>query len=88
MRVSDKRAGNCSIEELERLIAEKKKEEAKAPAPLDVPNFDRITVEVKEYIASIERGEEPKDIEHWLYESAIEAVFGPKIWNWINSFHR
>lgn len=32
-----------------------------------------------------EEGYEDEDIRHYIYESAMEAVFGKDIWKWINS---
>jgi hypothetical protein len=25
-----------------------------------------------------------KDGEHWIFEAAMEALYGPEIWKWIN----
>ena len=27
---------------------------------------------------------EPKNYQHYIYEAAIEAVYGPDVWKWIN----
>jgi len=27
---------------------------------------------------------EPKDFEHYVYECAMEAIYGPDYWDWLN----
>lgn len=29
-------------------------------------------------------GDEPKDIENYVYEAIMEALYGPDVWEWIN----
>jgi hypothetical protein len=83
-----KDASDLSIDELEQLLEKKRKELKKAPAPLMVPNFDNIVQTAKDYVADIENDREPRDIEHWCFEAVLEAVYGPKVWHWLNGLHR
>lgn len=82
-----KHINDYSIEELQALIEQKKKEEREAPAPLVSPNFSPIINMVKEYISDLEKGREPADSKQWIFEAAVEAVYGRKIWDWVNKRH-
>lgn len=53
--------------------------------PLPTPDYTRL----QEYILIghndlLEYGSEPKDFEHFVYERAMEAIFGRGYWEWYN----
>jgi hypothetical protein len=59
------------------------------PIQVDSPDFTdliRSAQEYVEYISSEDYHEDGlSDYENQIFESAMEAVFGPKIWDWINN---
>lgn len=57
-----------------------------APKPLDVPDFNRLIVEVVEYVKWIESGEYHSDSERveYIFEEAVKAVYGDRVFDWVN----
>lgn len=57
----------------------------KRPQPLENPDF-RLLVETAEgYIHTLERGGYvDSDDEHYIFEAAMEAVYGKDVWKYIN----
>ena len=83
------RVSELTDEQLAAELARRKKLKAETPTPLATPNFDAVIATVKEYIDSLaKRGEEPKDCKQWMFEAAVEAVYGREIWQWISSRDR
>lgn len=75
-------------EQLEQELAARKaaKAEQEKPRPLPNPNFQRLQESCVACIEKIEKEGDPEgDCKHWIYESALEAVFGKDVWKWINS---
>ena len=77
----------CDIEdliaELER--REKEREEKERPKPVANPDWSHVQQLCEENIEHLAaHGYEPKDMDHYIYEAAIEAVFGKNVWVWIN----
>jgi hypothetical protein len=56
----------------------------KTPTPLEIIDFSAVIEMCKDHIANIENDEHDDDTDHYIYETAMEAVFGPKVWEWIN----
>lgn len=78
---------NYSIEELEKAIEEKKRQQ-KTIQPVDNPNFSELIQTVKEQVEGIiKEGEEPKDGEHWICEAAMKAVYGDDIFEKLKDFY-
>jgi hypothetical protein len=55
-----------------------------SPQPLKEPDFTKLKDQVMEYFEGLKRGETPKDAQHYIYEAAVEAVYGEEIWDFIN----
>ncbi len=57
-----------------------------APKPLDVPDFNRLIVEVMEYVKWIESGEYHSDGDQveYIFEEAVKAVYGDRVFDWVN----
>jgi hypothetical protein len=68
--------------ELEKL--KKKKREEDFPVPLKNPDFNRLKKLLADVLKNIDEDEEDDDTPHYVYESALEAVYGNTIWTWIN----
>ena len=55
------------------------------PQPLEKPDYSNVFASAVEYITDLsETGCESKDCEHYMYEMVMEAVYGDKIWDYIN----
>jgi len=58
------------------------------PKELKQPNFSALIAEVQayiEYMGSEDYHEDgASDYEHSVFEAAIEAVYGPDVWKWVN----
>jgi len=57
-----------------------------APKPLDVPDFNRLIVEVMDYVKWIESGEYHSDNDwvEYIFEEAVKAVYGDRVFDWVN----
>lgn len=56
------------------------------PQELDEIGFEPIVDMCKDHLIRIaEHGEDDTDFQQWLYEATMEAIYGPKIFNWINN---
>jgi len=79
---------DISISELKWEIARREKEESKkkdaVPKPLNKPDFSHVQKTAKRIIEEIALGKESEDNGHWCYEAIMEAVYGKKVWLWIN----
>lgn len=77
-----------STAELEAELARRKQsEEAKAsvPSPLKLADFSKLQAQVIEAVQNVARDRYPsKNYEHYIYEAAMEAVYGKAIWDWWN----
>jgi len=54
------------------------------PTPKPVPDFKNLVVMCQEHIQEIAVGNNNNDTEHYIYEAAINAVYGDEVWKWIN----
>ena len=68
--------------ELDRRAAEQKDPR---PRPLTEPDFRPLVACLEEGMTEIDKyGEIPKDFKHYVYEAAMVAIYGPKVFPWIN----
>lgn len=54
----------------------------KKPKPLEQPNYKELE-ELCEY--HLKHLNDDDDSEHYIYEAAIEAIYGEDVWDYINS---
>ena len=75
-------------EQLEAELTRRKKEKERAEMPKPVPNPDwsQVILLCTSYIATLAEAKwEQKDSKIYIFEAAMEAVYGSKeIWKWIN----
>ena len=73
-------------EEIELEMAKRKRaaEEQSIPVPKPNPDFKELINACRSHISDIARTEHDDDTEHYIYEAAIEAVYGDEVWKWIN----
>jgi len=56
-----------------------------APKMISDPNLQNLKDACKEYIDSIkDNGRHMKDGEHWIFEAALEAIYGENVFDWVN----
>ena len=72
------------------LVKELKKREEEEieetrPQPLDVQDFSQVRKACEVHIQELIDGKVDSDIDHYIYETAMEAIYGKDIWNWVNS---
>lgn len=77
-----KQEAEQQIKKLQKFIAEKEQEEI--PKPLDNPDFTPLIELAQAYIDDINNDKYCEDDAHYIFERAMECVFGKKVWGWIN----
>jgi hypothetical protein len=74
-----------SLVELQEAAA-KKKAELKMPKPLQKPDFYELQCLITEGVEEMAKNEhEDGDFCRYVYEAAIEAVYGKRYWEWRNN---
>lgn len=73
-----------SIKELEAEL--KRQREMAVPRPIQgAPITEDLIVVCKNYIELVHKRQPVHEAEHFIFEAAMEAVFGTDVWKWINS---
>lgn len=70
------------LEELE--IRKKQKAELERPKPVQNPDFSALIKTCEGMIEECARGERDDDTSHYIYEAAMTAVYGNKVFDWMN----
>ena len=76
--------------EIDRLQAEleqrrKERELATMPKPVENPDWTEVKKMCQEVIDGLAKeGWYDEDLKHYIYESAMEAVFGKDVFTWMN----
>lgn len=77
---------NFTEKQLRAELERREKENAKGarPAPLAEPNFDQLREVCESYIDDLDKlGWVDDDHKHYIFESAMEALYGKNVWFWI-----
>ena len=72
-----------STEELEQEL-ERRRSLPPKPRPLISPNFSELVRACSDYIDILEKQGETSDSQHFIFEEAMNAVYGEDVWDWIN----
>lgn len=73
-----RRQAELEQEEKEQAIAEK-------PKQLEIANLDSLRKICQEYIDELDSKEfVDEDYDNYIYEVALECIFGKDVWKWIN----
>lgn len=79
---------NVSDEDLEEELERRKQvreEMKKILVPLENPDFSYLCKYIVHGIEeAVREGFPPKDFKHYIYEAAMEAVYGKDFWKWRN----
>lgn len=73
------------IKEIEKRGHEEEKIES-MPAPLENPDFSSVIELCKNQILEMTKADycEDNDSDHYIYEAAMQAIYGKDVWEWIN----
>lgn len=72
-------------DELKAELERRKKIERSPPAPLPNPDFSGLRQMIIEMVANAAVSQcMDEDADHYVYEAAIEAVYGKSFWAWRN----
>lgn len=83
--MAKRKLSDYSVEELEEEIERREAEKGK-PIPLPSPDFSPLIDQAKEAIQEIvDCGHTSDDLDHYMFEIAMECIFGQNIWDWWNS---
>lgn len=57
------------------------------PTKLSSPNLHKLEKLIEEGLTNLETndGYPGKDFDHYVFEAAMEAFYGPDIWSWWNA---
>jgi hypothetical protein len=77
----------ATVQELKEELAKREAPSPKAPMPLEKPNWDALRLMIIEGVAeTVENGgHEDDDFAHYVYEAAMEAVYGKDFFIWFNA---
>ena len=75
-----------STERLLKEIARREKYVIEPPKPIGINNFDPLREVCFKYIEWMATDDycSDNDYEHYIYETALEAIYGSKVWEYIN----
>jgi hypothetical protein len=79
------------VEELQALVDQRNQETIKAtnPQPLPSPDFGPLVELCQGYIDDLEKwGYVDERYKQWMFETAMQAVFGNDVWEWTNPILR
>ena len=66
-----------------------KRDKAAIPVPIEEPDWSRVKIMAMDHVGrTLRRERESKDIDHYIYELVLEAVYGADIWNTLNPIWR
>ena len=78
---------NISTEDLEKEIDKRKKQKVKDEKPTQLENIDIKSLKeiCQNYIDDLEKNAyADEDYEHYIFETAMNCIFGKDVWKWIN----
>jgi len=56
------------------------------PQQLSSFDIELLKIICQDYIDAIASGDDTDDFEHYIFETALECVFGANVWHFINEF--
>ena len=72
----------AKIKALERTVRDS---EGAIPEPLETPDFSELKSDCRAYLVSVKDPENNrfKNVKNSIFETAVEAIYGKDIWDWI-----
>lgn len=76
---------NYTVEELQAEIERRNKVKI-PPKRLENINWNPVVEMTEEYVKNVAAmpDHDPDDIDRLMFEAVMEAIYGPKIWDWFN----
>ena len=72
-----------TAEELQKEL--NRRENMAAPQPVEEPDLTKLKEAAAEYIEAVVDGTSvDSDLGHYIYEAAMEAIYGDEVFTWIN----
>jgi hypothetical protein len=76
---------HVSDSDLQEELLRRKEARSKAPDPVANPDFSRLIEHVTSGVAECIKDQyEDDDFKHYIYEAAMEAIYGKVYWTWRN----
>ena len=75
---------NFSKEELQEELERREKTVLSKPIPFINPDFRQVHKLCIGYVNQVASGEDDEDLTHYIFEAAVTAVYGEKVWDYIN----
>ena len=65
----------------------KEKSVLEKPIPLADPNLHALQVICQKYIDALDKGhlEDANKLDHYIFEIALETLFGKNVWDYVNA---
>lgn len=74
-----------SDDELEEVLKQRKQKAYAKPTRLKEIDFGSLIELCQEYVDDLEKhGYVDDDVSHYIFEAAMQSVFGFGVWDWIN----
>ena len=85
-----KQLSNFTDEQLQAELArrEEAKKQREIPKPRSNVNFSKLQKLIEDEVACRANGVGSEDFKQWIFEEAMNSVYGPSIWEWWNKHHR
>jgi len=75
-----------SDDELAKEIKRREEEEKIGlPTPCLRPDFSKVIAGCEKHIQELQEGKVDRDTDHYIYEDAMQAIYGIDVWDWVNS---
>jgi hypothetical protein len=82
--IYEKTLMNFTTESLKKELLRRENIKARKPKPVNNPDFKQLISICISYMDVDDPNDLRVDIQSDIYEEAISAVFGEKVWGWIN----
>ena len=72
--------------ELQEELEHRKRIAITPPPAIDNPDFEPLRKMIIDTINSLAKGDwiDKSDFETWVYKDTLQAIYGPKFWDWSN----
>lgn len=76
-----------TVQQLQQELIRRETIARKRPAKFSKPDFSALIIRCEEYLREVEKGDYvDEDLEHFIFESAMQAVFGDRIFDYMREF--
>ena len=83
--MNKEKISDFTIEELEEQLKLLKKQKERKPKLIVDPDIHKLGNICEEYIDTVGTEDFDDDLEHYIFEEAMETFYGKSIWDYINN---